>query len=230
MTLSRLALVPWFMLLVAGAAVGQVPTPASVLGFEPCAERQLATYEEIADYFRSLAAASDRMNFYEIGKTAQGRTTLMAVISSEANLTRLDRYKEISQKLAQARDLTEDEARALAKEGKAVVWIDFGLHSTERAHAQTAPMMGYLAVTSESDEWKFIRDNVIFVLIPNINPDGTTLVVDWYKEVKGTPYEESNPPELYQKYVGHDNNRDFYMFNQPESKNVARQLYREWFP
>jgi hypothetical protein len=90
--------------------------------------------------------------------------------------------------------------------------------------------MAYKAVTEETEEMRFIRDNVLLVLIPNINPDGTALVVDWYHKVKGTPFEESSPPELYQKYIGHDNNRDFYMFNQPESKAIARQLYTEYFP
>ncbi len=207
-----------------------VPTPASAFGFEPCAERELATYEEIAGYFRKLDAASERMRLYEIGKTAEGRTMLLSVISSEENLRKLDRYKEISKRLALAKDLGDEEARSLAKEGKAVVWIDFGLHSTERAHAQTAPLLAYKTVTEETEEMRSIRENVLLVLIPNINPDGTTLVVDWYRKVKGTPFEESSPPELYQKYIGHDNNRDFYMFNQPESQNVARQLYTEYFP
>lgn len=211
-------------------APADLPSPASVLGFEPCAERQLATFEEVSDYFRKLDAASDRMKLFEIGKTAEGRTMLLTVISSEENLKRLDRYKEIARKLALAKGLQGDEAWALAKEGKVVVWIDFGLHSTERAHAQTAPMFAYKVVTEESDEMRFIRENVLLVLIPNINPDGTALVVDWYEKVKGTPYEESSPPELYQKYIGHDNNRDYYMFNQPESKNVAKQLYFEYFP
>jgi hypothetical protein len=216
--------------LLAAPPASDVPSPASAFGFEPCAERELATYEEISDYFRKLDAASDRMNLYEIGKTAEGRTMLLSVISSEENLEKLDRYKEISKRLALAKDLGEDEARALTKEGKAVVWIDFGLHSTERAHAQTAPLLAYKMVTEESEEVRAIRDNVLLVLIPNINPDGTALVVDWYRKVKGTPFEESSPPELYQKYVGHDNNRDYYMFNQPESRNVARQLYTEYFP
>jgi hypothetical protein len=216
--------------LLAAPPASDVPSPASAFGFEPCAERELATYEEISDYFRKLDAASDRMSLYEIGKTAEGRTMLLSVISSEENLEKLDRYKEISKRLALAKDLGEDEARALTKEGKAVVWIDFGLHSTERAHAQTAPLLAYKMVTEESEEVRAIRDNVLLVLIPNINPDGTALVVDWYRKVKGTPFEESSPPELYQKYVGHDNNRDYYMFNQPESRNVARQLYTEYFP
>jgi hypothetical protein len=218
------------LLAPAAPPANNAPSPGSVFGFEPCAERELATYDEIADYFWKLDAASDRMNLYQIGKSADGRPMLLAVISSEENLKKLDRYKEISKRLALAKDLGDEEARALAKEGKAVVWIDFGLHSTERAHAQTAPLMAYKAVTEETEEMRTIRDNVLLVLIPNINPDGTALVVDWYKKVKGTPFEESSPPELYQKYIGHDNNRDYYMFNQPESKTIARQLYAEYFP
>src|SRR5437899_6211141 len=212
------------------------PTPQSVIGFEPCADYKLATYEQIADYFGRLAAAApQRMQLVEIGKTAQGRVQLMAIISSEQNIRQLAHYKEIARTLALARHsphgalVTTDEARQLAREGKAIVWIDFGLHSSEVAHAQTAPLMAFKAVTEESDEMKFIRDNVIFLLVPNMNPDGTTLVADWYKENLGKPW-EGRLPELWHKYVGHDNNRDWFMMNQPETRNSAKQLYVEWFP
>ena len=205
------------------------PTPESIIGWAPCADNTLATYEQIAEYFRVLDAATDRMQLVDIGETAEGRTQLMAIISSDANMRNLDRYKEISQTLARAR-ASEDEAQALVDEGKAVVWIDFGLHSTEVAHGQTAPWMAYKAVTEDTDEMRFIRDNVIFLLVPNMNPDGTTLVADWYMQHVGTEYEGAPLPELYQTYVGHDNNRDWFMFNQPESQNIGRQLYQEWFP
>src|SRR5438552_765269 len=215
-----------------------VPTPQSVIGFEPCADYKLGTYEQIADYFRKLAAAApQRLQLVEMGKTAEGRTELMAIISSEQNIRQLAKYKDIARRLALARSaagagrgsMTDDEAHALAREGKAVVWIDFGLHSTEVAHGQTAPLMAFKAVTEESDEMKFIRDNVIFLLVPNMNPDGTTLVADWYKENLGKPW-EGRLPELWHKYVGHDNNRDWFMMNQPETRNSAKQLYVEWFP
>src|SRR5436309_15036596 len=213
-----------------------LPTPQSVIGFEPCADYKLATYEQIADYFRRLAAAApQRMQLVEIGKTAEGRVQLMAIISSEQNIRQLARYKDVARTLARARRsargplVDPDEARQLAREGKAVVWIDFGLHSSEVAHAQTAPLMAFKAVTEESDEMRFIRDNVIFLLVPNMNPDGTTLVANWYKENLGKPW-EGRPPELWQKYVGHDNNRDWFMMNQPETRNSARQLYTEWLP
>src|SRR5437762_597478 len=211
-----------------------VPTPQSVIGFEPCADYKLATYEQIADYFRKLAAAAPaRMQLAQLGNTAEGRTQLMAIITSEQNMRQLDKFKDVARKLALARDgdrpLTDMEAQTLAREGKAIVWIDFGLHSIEVAHGQTAPLMAFKTVTDESEEMRAIRDNVIFLLVPNMNPDGTTLVANWYMQNVGKPW-EGRPPELWHKYVGHDDNRDWFMMNQPETRNSARQLYTEWFP
>jgi hypothetical protein len=212
-----------------------VPTPESVIGFAPCSDYKLATYEQIADYFRRLDVASDRMQLIEIGKTAEGRPQIMAIVSSEANMKNLPRLKAISRALALGRDaqgepIDEAAAEALAKEGKAVVWVDFGLHATEVAHGQTAPWFAHKVVTDERDEMRAVRDNVVLLLVPNMNPDGGTLVADWYMKHVGTPFSKSEPPQLYHKYVGHDNNRDWFMFNMPESRNVAQQLYREWFP
>ncbi len=220
--------------IAAPIAQSSVPAPESVLGFAPCADYKLATYETIADYFRKLDAASDRMQILEIGRTAEGRTQILTVISSEENLRNLTKYKQIARMLALNRDengrpLTDERARQLARDGKAIMWVDFGLHATEVAHAQTAPWMAWKAVTEETDEMREIRDKVIFVLVPNMNPDGGTLVANWYMKHVGKPW-EMQLPELYQKYVGHDNNRDWFMFNQPESKNIARQLYEEFFP
>ena len=216
------------------SAQRSVPSPASVIGWEPCADYTLATYEQIEDYVRTLAAAApDRVRVVDMGKTTEGRTQVLAIVSSEDNLRQLDHFKSIARRLALARDgtrpLTDEEARALAREGKAVVWIDFGLHSIEVAHAQTAPLLLYKAVTDESREMRFIRDNVILLLVANMNPDGTTMVASWYRENLGKPW-ESRLPELWHKYVGHDDNRDWYMMNQVETRNSARQLYFEWFP
>ncbi len=216
------------------SAQSAVPTPESVIGWAPCTDYKLATYEQIADYFRKLDAASDRIQVFEIGKTAEGRPQLASIISSEANLASLAKYKQIARALALGRDaqgrpLTDEQARALAHEGKAVVWIDFGLHSTEVAHGQTAPLMAWKAVTEDSVEMTRIREDVIFILIPNMNPDGTTLVADWYTKHLGKPW-EMNIPALYHKYVGHDDNRDWFMFNMPETRNIGKLLYDEWFP
>ena len=210
-----LVLIPFLMIpTITPAQESATPTPESVIGWAPCADYKLATYEQIAEYFHVLDKATDRMQLVDIGETAEGRTQLMAIISSESNMQNLSRYKEISQQLARAR-VSGDEAQALVDEGKAIVWIDFGLHSTEVAHGQTAPWMAYKAVTEETEEMQVIRDNVIFLLVPNMNPDGTTLVAEWYMQHVGTQYEGAPLPELYQKYVGHDNNRDWFMFNQP---------------
>ncbi|HKB13575.1 MAG TPA: M14 metallopeptidase family protein [Vicinamibacterales bacterium] len=216
------------------SAQPRVPTPASVIGWEPCADYKLATYEQIEDYFRRVAAAApDRMRLVEMGKTTEGRTQVLAVVSSEDNIRQLGRYKDIARTLALARDgrrpLTDAEARTLARDGKAVVWIDFGLHSIEVAHAQTAPLLLFKAVTEESDDMRAIRDNVILLLVANMNPDGTTMVASWYREHLGKPW-ESRLPELWHKYVGHDDNRDWYMMTQLETRNSARLLYTGWFP
>ena len=224
------------------------PTPESVIGWPPCADYKLATYEQIEDYFRKLAIAiPSRMQLIEMGKTAEGRTQVLAVVSSEQNLRQLGKYKDIARRLALARvstsrarpepaggqndgdRLTDGEARALAREGKAVVWIDFGLHSSEVAHGQTAPLLVHKVVTEESNEMRFIRDNVILLLVANMNPDGTTMVATWYREHRGKPWED-RVPELWHKYVGHDDNRDWFMMNQEETRNSARLLYTEWFP
>ena len=215
---------------VAQSVSQNIPVPASVLGFEPCDDYKLGSYEQISQYLKVLDQASERIQLVNIGQTTEGRTQLMAVISSVANMRRLPHFKSASRRLALASDLTPSEAKELATDAKSVVWIDFGLHSTEVAHAQVAPQLAYYAVTDESPEMQTIRDNVILLLLPNMNPDGTSLVADWYASHVGTPYERSSPVELYQRYAGHDNNRDWFMFNLAESRNVATQLYREWFP
>ncbi|MEV1334000.1 M14 metallopeptidase family protein [Micromonospora costi] len=210
----------------------RVPKPEAVIGWVPCADYKLATYEQIADYYRKLDKASDRMKLVEIGKTSEGRPQLMAIVSSEKNLKEenLRRYRETSVRLSQGDTLPEKEARALAKSGKAIAWVDFGIHSTEVAGHQTAPQFAYDLVTSETPEARAIRDNVITLLVPNVNPDGGTKVAEWYRKNLGGPYQDAGYPELYQKYAGHDNNRDWYMFNLQETQNVGRQLFHEWIP
>jgi hypothetical protein len=232
--------------LVAGVALGlspalelganrTLPDPAVHLGFAPCSDYKLATYEAIDAYLPALDEASDRMTMIEIGRSVGGRPLRLAAISSSRNLARLDRFKTIAAALARTRHadgrrVNEPEARALAREGRAVVWVDFGLHSSEVAHAQAAPLFAWRMVSGETPEVQRLRDDVILLLMPNMNPDGTTMVADWYMRNVGTPYERAPLPELYHHYIGHDNNRDWYMLTQPESRAVARQLYHEWFP
>ena len=216
-------------LLVVSCALAQAPTPKDHFGFTPGDDYKLADYEQIVGYFKKLDAASDRLTLVEFGKSSEGRPMYAAFISSAENLKRLDEYRQISRKLALGL-ASKQEAEKLAETGKAIVWIDSGLHATEVAPAQHSPHLAYDLITSESAEAKHIRDKVILMQIPCINPDGLDMVANWYRRNVGTPHELAPLPALYQKYAGHDNNRDWYMLNLPETRNVTRLLYQEWFP
>lgn len=208
----------------------QIPTPESVLGFPAGADFELATYEQSLEYFQRLDAASDRVMLQEVGTTSMGRPWYVAIISSAANIRDVERYRQIAHRLAYPGDMGDEEARRLAAEGKAIVHIDGGLHATEVAAAQHTIQLAYDLVTGDDDEEiRAILDDVILVLWFSINPDGQTMVSDWYYSNLGTPFEVSPMPRLYQKYVGHDNNRDGYMINQMESRVVTR-TDRYWEP
>jgi len=207
-----------------------VPTPESVLGHRPGDDFYLVNYDESRDYFRKLAASSNRIKLISVGKTTRGLDWEIAIISSPENLANLDRYKEISRKLADGRGLTDEAARALAREGRAIVHLDGGLHSTEVAGAQQSVNLAYKLVSSQGDpEVDAILNNVILMLWPTLNPDGQNEVVGWYRQNVGTSFEVSPLPDLYQEYVGHDNNRDGYMNNMLESRDVTRTEL-EWDP
>jgi len=207
-----------------------VPTPESVLGHKPGDDFYLASYDESREYFRRLAASSNRIKLITVGKTTRGLDWEIALISSPENLAKLDRYKEISRRLADGRGLSDQEARTLAREGKTIVHIDGGLHSTEVAGAQQSINLAYKLVSSQGDpEVDAILDNVILMLWPTLNPDGQNEVSAWYRKNVGTQYEVSPLPDLYQEYVGHDNNRDGYMNNMLESQDVTRTEL-EWEP
>src|SRR5678815_4834016 len=170
------------------------------------------------------------MRVIKIGKTAEGRTIYMAMITSPENHKKLDRYREISRRLALAEGLTDEEAHKLAAEGKAVVWIDGGLHATEVLGAQQLIETVYQLLSRTDTEMKRFLDDVI-VLATLVNPDGMELVSNWYmRESEPTKRSTQGIPRLYQKYIGHDNNRDFYMSAQPETEAINRVFYHEWFP
>ncbi len=225
------ALVSMLILLATGVpASAAVPTPESVLGHLPGDDFYLATYDESLDYFKKLAAASDRVELQHIGTTSFGAEWQIAIISSAANLANLEQIREIGQRLAHPKGLDDEEARALARQGKAIVHIDGGLHATEVAHAQHTIRLAYDLATAEGDaELDAILDNVVLVLWFSMNPDGQNMVANWYRQNLGTPYEVSPLPRLYQKYVGHDNNRDGYMLNTHESR-VTTRVIRHWEP
>src|SRR5215469_16851693 len=207
-----------------------VPTPQSVLGHKPGDDFYLANYDESRDYFHKLAASSSRIKLINVGKTTRGLDWEVAIISSPETLASLDKYKNISEKLADGRGLSDAEAHELARQGKAIVHIDGGLHSTEVAGAQQSINLAYKLVSSKGDpEVDAILNHVILMLWPTLNPDGQNEVVAWYRRNVGTTYEVSPLPDLYQEFVGHDNNRDGYMNNMLESRDVTRTEI-EWDP
>lgn len=207
-----------------------VPSPESVLGKRPGDDFYLASYDESRAYFRKLAETSDRVRLLKVGKTTRGLDWEIAILSAPENLAKLDRYKEISQRLADGRGLDDAAARALAREGKAIVHIDGGLHSTEVAGAQHSILLAHRLASAQGDpEVDAILKNVIVMLWPTLNPDGQNEVTAWYRKNLGTVYEVSPLPDLYQEYVGHDNNRDGYMNNMVESQAVTRTEL-EWAP
>ena len=207
-----------------------VTTPGEAFGFRIGADYQLANYAQLTAYWQRLARESDRMRLESIGQTAEGRDQWMAIITSPENHRHLDRYQEIAQRLVRAEGLSDDDARALAADGKAVVWIDGGLHATEVLGAQQLIELVYQMVSGTDPETMRFLDDIILLAV-HCNPDGHDLVADWYmRELEPEQRSTSGLPRLYQKYVGHDNNRDFYMSVQPETTNMNRVLYREWFP
>ena len=229
-------LVSVLVIIAASVSVGAqprvpgVPTPDSIFGFAPGADYKLATYDQSVAYFKAIAAASPYIKLFEAGKTTQGRTMIFALISTPDNLAKLDRYREIWQRLAHPQGLTDAEARRLAAEGKALVHIDGGLHATEVAGPQHTPLLAYDLLSKVNEPaTRAMLDNVILMLWPTINPDGQQMVAEWYMKNVGTPYELSSVPRLYQEYVGHDNNRDSYMLNMIESRAIE-YTWRQWEP
>jgi hypothetical protein len=193
------------------------------------ADRHLVGWSSVVSYFHELAA-SPRVQVAELGKTTEGRPMIAAFLASPETLRTLDRYREIQRRLADPRITTPAEAAALAASGKAVVMITCSIHSTEAASTESAVEFAYRMATEDTPRIRAILDNVILILVPSLNPDGVDIVKHWYDSTVGTPYEGAYPPQLYQKYVGHDNNRDWYFFTQRETRLVVSQLHNVWHP
>ena len=225
------------LLLVTGVAAAQkkIPTPAEALGFAPGEDRKLASWDQVVDYFQKLDAASDRVMFETLGNTTMGKPFVMATISSPANLARLEEFKKIQDQLADPRKLgplaTRDrKAAELIRQGKTIVLITCGIHSTEVGSYLSSMLIAHRLASSTDADVQKILDNTIVLLVPSLNPDGVDIVKNWYDKTLGTPFEGTDPPELYHKYTGHDNNRDWYAFTQVETQLTVDKIHNVWHP
>ncbi len=207
-----------------------ITSPVEEFGQELGSDYFLTTYTQLQAYWAKLGRESDRMVLDTLGPTEEGRPQLVAIITSPENHRNLDRYRGIARRLAQADGVSEREARELAQEGKAIIWIDGGLHATEVLGAQQLMQLVYDMVSRTDGETMRFLDDVI-LLAAHANPDGHELVSTWYMRHEN-PLDRttSGIPVLYEKYAGHDNNRDFYMAALKETQNIVRAHYREWFP
>ena len=212
---------------VASAAI---PTPASILGFEPGADRKLPTWAQVTTYFRALDKASPRVSVRTLGKTVQGRDFIVAFIAEPATLANLEKYRQIQHKLLDPRRRTAAELPRLLDEGKNVILITSSIHSTEVGGFLTPFVLADRLARGNSAEVREILRNTIVMLVPSQNPDGVDIVGNWYRATLNTPAEGSGPPELYHYYTGHDNNRDWYAFTQPETRYTIDSLYTPWTP
>jgi hypothetical protein len=210
----------------------KIPAPVDVLGFTPGDDRKLASWAQTIDYFKKLDAASDRVKFEEIGKTTMGAPFVYATISSAANLKNLEKFKLINDKLADPRLIKSNEKLALSliKQGKTIVLITCGIHSDEVGSYLSSMLIAHRLASSNDPEIQKILNETIILLVPSLNPDGVDIIKNWYDKTLGTPFEGTDPPELYHKYVGHDDNRDWYAFTQVETQLTVEKIHNIWHP
>jgi hypothetical protein len=215
-----------------------IPAPEQILGFRPGDDRKLASWSQVVEYFQKLSAASDRVRFEEIGKSTMGAPFVYATISAPENLKRLAEFKEIQRQLADPRllgspanpALADRKARSLIARGKTVIAITCGIHSTEVGSYLSSMLIAHRLASSNDPDVQEILRNTIILLVPSTNPDGVDIVNNWYQKTLGTPYEGTDPPELYHKYTGHDDNRDWYAFTQVETQLVVDKILNVWHP
>lgn len=210
--------------------LGAQTSPEEFLGHKVGADRKLADYNQIQAYFYKLDQESGKLKVLTIGETTLGKPIILAVITSEKNMERLDTYRQIARRLSQTRDLSPEEAKELARKGKVIVLITCTLHADEIGSSQEALEFAYRLITGKTPfDADRVLDEVIVLLVPTANPDGQQMVTDWYRKNLGTKYEGGPMPWLYHHYAGHDNNRD-YVFNLDETRAICKVLYHDWFP
>lgn len=217
-------------LLFAFSLVAAVPSPESHFGHKLGEDHSVVEWQKVVTYFKALERSSARIQVKELGSSTEGRPLIAAAISAPETVARLEGYREIQRRLADPRLTPETDAEKLEARGKAIVLITCSIHSTELASTQTAAEFAYRLLTEETPRFRAILQNTILLLVPSLNPDGVDIVTRWYRRTLGTPYEGTSPPELYQKYTGHDNNRDWYMFTQKETQLAVAMLHNVWHP
>ena len=220
----------WFLAAAVFTARAQLPTPESFFGFRMGADGQLATAEAIEQYFELAAAKTDRVKIVDLGPTTENHRTIAAIVSAPENIRDIDRIRAANQRLADPRVLPPDEARRLASTHKTVLAIGCSIHASEIGATQAVNELLHSLASGTDPATMNVLQNVIVILIPLLNPDGHRLVVDWYNKQKGTPFDGGPMPWLYHKYVGHDINRDGFMMNMIENRNLSRFFYTEWHP
>lgn len=211
-------------------AAAQPVSPFVHFGFQMGEDGKLASWPEIERYFRRMDDASDRVTVVGLGPTTEGRQMIAAFVSAPEHIARLTQIRERSRQLADPRALGDDEAAELGASQPAILAIGASIHASEIGATQTMnELLFELATTTDARLLDVLRQ-VVIVLIPSLNPDGHEMVVQWFAQQQGTPFANAPMPWLYHKYAGHDINRDGFMLNLQENRNLARFFYRDTHP
>ncbi len=227
---SATALVVVFLAACSQQQSQSIPTPSEFLKMNIGGDNVLANYEQIVSYWKAVDQASDRISMQELGPTTEGQAYTIFIVTSPENQRQLEHYREVNNQLYDARKTNDEAARKLIAEGKTIVCIQASIHATEVGGAQLTAELAYQFATDNSERMKKVLDNTIIIVSPSHNPDGMRMVADWNKKTAGTKFEGAPLPFLYHKYVGHDNNRDWYMFTQKESQISVGQIWNKWHP
>ena len=219
-----------FIYLVNLPAQSLIQKPTDYFGFAPGSDRNVFGYEQLISYLQGMDAVSDRLQMLEIGKSPLGKPMYIAFISDPANIARLDELKAINKKLALDETLSDTEQKDLIRKARVFVLATLSMHSDEIGPTQALPLIAYdLCTTNDPVKLKWLSE-VVFMVVPNHNPDGMDMVIDYYQKTKGTKFDGSDMPGVYHKYVGHDNNRDFVILSQEDTRAIARIYNQDWFP
>jgi len=206
-----------------------VPSPLKFHGYIAGAEGHLTYVEDVNRYMRALEAASKRVKVFPIGMSEEGREMIVVAIANEETIADLDRYREITRKLADPRKLTDDEARALIASGKPMYHATGAMHSPETASPEMLMELAYRLTVEETPFIRAIRDNIITLITPVLEVDGRNRQVDLWNYRAKHPDLPTPPLVYWGKYVAHDNNRDQIGVTLALSKNMMK-AYHDFHP